>query len=70
MAALLEDGIETRPGFYALSLMPPYNCPELPNALNASAAIVSLPTFFGITDEQVDYVSGRFLQHVQASKKI
>lgn len=69
MTALLDDGIETRPGFYALNLLPPYDCPDLPNARNASASIVSLPTFFGMTDEQIDYISERFLQHVRATSE-
>jgi perosamine synthetase len=69
MAALLEDGIETRPGFYALNVLPPYDCPDLPNARNASAAIVSLPTFFGLADDQIDYISERFLRHVRATSK-
>jgi perosamine synthetase len=69
MAGLLEDGIETRPGFYALNVLPPYDCPDLPNARNASAAIVSLPTFFGLADDQIDYISERFLRHVRATSK-
>lgn len=65
MKALLEDGIETRPGFYALSLMPPYDAPDLPNCLQASAGIISLPTFFGVSEAQIDRVCERFLHHVR-----
>lgn len=67
MTAMLEDGIETRPGFYALSLMPPYHAPELPNSLKMSAGIISLPTFFGISDQQIDRVCECFLRRVRTT---
>jgi perosamine synthetase len=65
MADLAADGIETRPGFYALSLMPPYDCPPLPNALRASASIISLPTFPGLADEDIDWICARLSRHLQ-----
>lgn len=65
MAAMLADGIETRPGFYALSLMPPYDAPDLPRVLAASAGIISLPTFFGLTEQQIEYICDRFRHHVR-----
>jgi perosamine synthetase len=65
MQAMLEDGIETRPGFYALSLMPPYDAPDFPNCLHASAGIISLPTFFGMSGDQIDRVCERFLHHLR-----
>jgi perosamine synthetase len=64
MAAMLEDGIETRPGFYALSLMPPYDAPDLPRVLAASAGIISLPTFFGLTEQQIGHICDRFRRHI------
>lgn len=64
MAAMLEDGIETRPGFYALSLMPPYDAPQLPHALAASAGVISLPTFLDLTGEQIGYICDRFCYHI------
>ena len=67
MEALSENGIETRPGFYALSLMPPYDAPVLPNCLMASAGIISLPTFFGMSEEQIDRVCDCFLRHVRGT---
>ena len=65
MADLAADGIETRPGFYALSLMPPYDCPPLPNALRASASIISLPTFPGLADDDIDWICARLSRHLQ-----
>ncbi len=65
MAGLLDDGIETRPGFYALSLMPPYDCPTLPNSLYASASILSPPTFPGLEDDAIDRICARLAHHLQ-----
>ncbi|WP_244613736.1 DegT/DnrJ/EryC1/StrS family aminotransferase [Nitrobacter winogradskyi] len=65
MAAMLEDGIETRPGFYALSLMAPYGAPDLPHALAASAGVISLPTFLDLTGEQIGYICDRFCHHIR-----
>jgi perosamine synthetase len=67
MSEMLKDRIETRPGFYALSLMPPYNAPGLPNCLKASAGIISLPTFVGLSNDQIDRICESFLHHYRAT---
>jgi perosamine synthetase len=66
MKALLEDGIESRPGFYALSLMPPYDASDLPNCLSASSGIISLPTFFDLSSREIDYICARLAHHLGA----
>jgi perosamine synthetase len=55
---LLQKGIETRPGFYAASLMDHLykDCPSLPVCEDLSRQIISLPTFPTLTSEQIDYV--------------
>ena len=54
----LQKGIETRPGFYAASLMDHLyeDCPPLPVCEDLGRQIISLPTFPTLTEEQIDYV--------------
>jgi perosamine synthetase len=51
-----ERGIETRPGFYALSTLPPYGCPELPNASRVAASVISLPTYPSLADQTIERI--------------
>jgi perosamine synthetase len=67
MSLMSADGIETRPGFFALSLMPPYGAPAFPNCLEASAGIISFPTFVGISADQISRICRSFLRHYQAT---
>lgn len=63
-AQLREWGIETRPFFYPIHTMPPYvdeNARPLPVAEELSGRGLCLPTWAGLTDEDVDYVSERLL---------
>ncbi len=55
---LLKQGIETRPGFYAASLMDHLykDCPPLPICEELSRQIISLPTFPTLTEEQIDTI--------------
>jgi dTDP-4-amino-4,6-dideoxygalactose transaminase len=53
MKWMAADGIETRPGFYSLDLLPPYGCPTLPVASEVSANLISLPTFFDLGDGDI-----------------
>lgn len=53
MKRMAVDGIETRPGFYSLDLLPPYGCPTLPVASEVSANVISLPTFFDLSDGDI-----------------
>jgi perosamine synthetase len=57
ISRMQEAGIETRPGFYAASLMKHlYDCKKLPICEEISKQSVSLPTYPSLRDEQVDYV--------------
>ena len=60
MAALAARGIETRPIFPPLHLMPPYAHPTvtLPVAEQLAARGLSLPTWSGMTSDDVDHVCG------------
>ena len=56
MTQMQEAGIETRPGFYAPSMMSFYDCPPLPVCEELSSQIISLPTFPILTDEQIELI--------------
>lgn len=56
MAGMTNDGIETRPGFYDLSLLPPYGCPPLPIARHVSASTIALPTYVGLNSDDLDRI--------------
>lgn len=56
--ALLQVGIETRPAFYPLHLMPPYREPEgaYPNSEAIGRRGLSLPMHGKLTDDDLDYI--------------
>ncbi len=59
MAGLLEAGIETRPAFFPLHELPPYARPDqppLPVAERLGRRAVSLPTWAGLSRDDVDRV--------------
>ena len=60
MRDLAEVGIETRPVFYPMHVMPPYFEPDghYPVAERLSARGISLPTHIGLTEADVAYVAG------------
>jgi perosamine synthetase len=64
MAGMADDGIETRPGFYDLSQLPPYGCPPLPVARRVSAGTIALPTFVGLHSDDLDRVCDSFRAHL------
>lgn len=64
---LKTDGIETRPVFYPLHLMPPYitdPVASFPVSEKLGAEGISLPTHVLLTDEQVGTVSEAFVRRV------
>ena len=67
IAAMAADGIETRPGFYDLAMLPPYDCPELPVAHRISAGTIALPTYVGLNEADIDQVCDSFRRHLRAS---
>jgi perosamine synthetase len=64
MAGMADDGIETRPGFYDLSLLPPYCCPPLPVARRVSASTIALPTFVGLRSDDLNRISDSLRAHL------
>jgi perosamine synthetase len=65
MKKLALDGIDTRPVFYPMHVMPPYagSKGKFPVAEELSRIGLSLPTHGLLTEEDVDYVCDRLLQH-------
>lgn len=64
MAAMAAEGIETRPGFYDLSLLPPYGCPPLPVAQRISAGTISFPTYVGLAAKDIDRICNCFRKYL------
>jgi dTDP-4-amino-4,6-dideoxygalactose transaminase len=65
MAALLSAGIDTRPVFYDISTMPPYNALKSgPHrvARFLSAHGIVLPVYPDLSDNEVDFVSQNVLE--------
>lgn len=57
---MLEANIETRPGFYALSLLAPYRSPHLSAATEVSENVICLPAYPLLTDEKIKYICDKF----------
>lgn len=69
MALLKEEGIDTRPVFYPIHQMPFYQDPryargEYPNTEVIAREGISLPTWIGLTDEQLVYVAEKLIESV------
>jgi len=56
MKKLFQANIETRPGFYPLSLMPPYKAPLSPVSVNVSKNVICLPTYPSLKNEEIKYI--------------
>jgi perosamine synthetase len=56
VAQLKAKGIETRPGFYASSLLDIYEKHRLPVAEQISCRVISLPTFPTLKDQDIAYI--------------
>ena len=57
-----EKGIETRPGFYASSLLPIYEKHSLPVCEDISKNIISLPTFAGLKNDEIAFICTELLK--------
>lgn len=69
IAAMRADGIETRPVFYPLHVMPPYHVEggeAFPVAERLGAEGISLPTHVLLSDADVERVCESFERHVTA----
>jgi perosamine synthetase len=69
-AGLLADGIESRPFFHPVHSLPPYAVPAKDDTFPVATALAAkglcLPTWDGLTDEEVDRVSDRLTAALQA----
>lgn len=61
---LKEQNIETRPGFYELSCMPTYNLKCHPESKKISSQIISLPTYVGLKDKEIQKVCETLLAKI------
>jgi perosamine synthetase len=65
MALMAADGIETRPVFYPLHVMPPYySSVSYPVAEHLGAAGLSLPTHLSLSDEDLQAVASSLAANV------
>ena len=66
MRALAEDGIETRPLFYPMHVMPAFydNHAACPVAEDVAARGLNLPTHALLTQEDVEYICSRLNHHI------
>jgi len=69
MAQLLDEGIETRPAFVPLHQLPPYQSAErggpFPVAEDIGSRGISLPTWAGLTREDVSWICDRLVHALQ-----
>ncbi len=57
MKQMGNKNIETRPGFYAASMLEIYSCHQkLPVCEDISKQVISLPTFPGLQNEQIEFI--------------
>ena len=61
ISQLAEAGIETRPGFYAASLIGIYETPAQPICEAISRQVISLPTYPSLSDDHVALVCDRLI---------
>lgn len=65
--SMLQQGIETRPGFYAFSDMPLYNAEHLVHSSDIAQHTISLPSYTTISADEIDQVCALFLTLKQQS---
>lgn len=60
MEFLYKNGVETRPFFYPMHVMPVYreNSPGLRNAEDIASRGINLPTFYDLREEEVKFIAG------------
>ncbi len=60
MVRLLDDGIETRPGFYSAGEMTHiYSAPGTGHATELAQQVISLPSSPTVSDEEIAFIAGR-----------
>jgi perosamine synthetase len=67
MQLLQEDGIETRPAFYPMHVLPPYfeSSGHYPVAERIAARGINLPTHALLNDEDIEYIANRLAYHLK-----
>ncbi len=68
---LLKDGIETRPFFYPIHILPPYKDSqgEFPVATYLASRGLNLPTHVSLTGEEIEYIASRIRSICQSTSK-
>jgi perosamine synthetase len=64
MGAMREAEVDSRPFFYPMSMLPMYQSERRPVAWQLSESGFNLPTFVGMTRQQIDLVCEQFLKAV------
>lgn len=57
-----EAGIETRPGFYASSLLKLYDKHSLPVSEQISRTVISVPSFPTLSNNQIEYICNQLIR--------
>jgi perosamine synthetase len=65
IAKMRENGVDARPFFYPVSSLPMYESRSNPTAYKLSECGFNLPTFVGMTDEEVSRACAEFLSALQ-----
>ena len=65
---LKERGIDSRPFFYCLSELPMYKTDSQPVSSHLSKIGINLPTFPGLTEAQIKFISEEFIIAVEKSR--
>lgn len=60
MDFLGQAGIETRPGFYPMSEMRPYDCPELPVSMEVARNVILFPTYPDLDNQTIAHICETF----------
>jgi perosamine synthetase len=64
-----ENGVDARPFFYPVSSLPMYETRDNPNAYKLSECGFNLPTFVGMTDEDVSRSCTEFLAALSTTNR-
>lgn len=62
---LRKSGVDTRPFFYPIGMLPFIRSKPLPVALRVSGSSFNLPTFVGLTDSQIDFICNVLLAKLE-----
>lgn len=68
MSVMREAKVDSRPFFYPMSMLPMYEGKRNPIAAQLSESGFNLPTFVGMTGQQVDLVCETFLKAVECQR--